>query len=151
VVQNPKADVQEAVAFALRHIGPKARAKGIRLVCSGDSTIAVACDRQICRKILHALIGEVIKASPLGASVHILVRGVRGTVLLRVSSTGPGPAGAGLAPERLDLDATRLLVDAIGGTVVATQTQDSVCASLRLARADSLVRQGPEGLSSGAA
>jgi hypothetical protein len=149
--QAPKADIQEAVGFALRHVGRKARTKGIKLICSGDSTIAVACDRQLCRKVLHSLIGEVVDVSPLGASVHILARGVRGAVLLRVSSTAPAQVGVGVVWEVPDFAPVRSLIDAIGGTLIATHTPDGICASLRLARVDPLMRQRPEGLSSGAA
>ena len=141
---GPAADLLEAIGFALRHVGPRARAQGMRLTCSAASGIPVAADRQICRRILCVLLGEAVRASAPGDSLHIEARPVRGAVLLRLCSHAAAEADRQAAQlAGFDVTGLRDMVEAIGGTVLITDSADGRCVSLRLARAGTMVRQGP--------
>jgi hypothetical protein len=139
----PSCNIGEAVAFALRHAGPKAEAKKARLTSAVEADIAAACDRQVGRRILHHLIDNALNGSEAGGAVHVLARRLRGVVLLRVASElGSDASGAeGRSDEPLDVTALRSLVEGAGGTLIVDRESDEIVLSVRL---DLAVRRGAE-------
>jgi len=126
------ADVQDAIAFAVRRLGPKARAAGIWLVCSGESTLFASCDRQLCRRIAVMQLDAVLARAAPGERVAITARAVRGAVLMRMTAAGEG---RGMDPDTGAnvIAAVASLADQAGGSAVAEAGPDSFGVSVRLA------------------
>jgi hypothetical protein len=132
---TPAGDVQEALAFAVRRLGPKARARGVSLICEGDCEAAAACDVSVCRRILHLLLDAAISASPCGSLVRFSVRSLKGVVLMRAVASASSREEAGTAAPGAALGPLFQLVDAAGGTLVAERRGAEMVASVRLAAA----------------
>jgi hypothetical protein len=128
-------DLLDAVGFGLRHVGGKAQAKGIRLICSTESDLAVAADRQVCRRLVCALLAEAVRASPVGATVQISGRQLKGAVLLRVLCAGEAERGGFPSEIHFDLTALQAMVEPLGGTVLVSRSAEGESLSLRLAPA----------------
>ncbi len=130
----PSCDIGEALAFALRHVGPKADAKRVRLTSVAEADIAATCDRQVGRRILHYLIDNALNGSEAGGAVRVLARRLRGVVLLRVASVlGADASDAeGRSDDPLDVTALRSLVEGAGGTLIVDREGVDIVLSVRL-------------------
>ena len=131
---EPACDVNEAARFALRNLAPRLQEKGIRLICDSDGA-AAACDQQLGRRILHRLLRFTAETSAPGAEVRMLVRTVRGAVLLRTRF--PEAAGPALSnwPAGADIASIEFLVETAGGSMVAERSPGETVLSVRLPRA----------------
>lgn len=140
VESRPPCDLDDAIGFALRHLGPQARARGITLSPGAETPILAAGDRQLCRKLVMAIVREALSASRPRAEIRIATRAAKGFVLLQVTSTAP--AGSGRA-DWIAPPPVRDLAEAIGASLVFERSGDTVAASLRLAPAGARMRQSP--------
>jgi hypothetical protein len=133
-------DLQEAVSFAVRRVGARAKASGVTLLCEGDSEVLAQCDRRDCRRIAHSLIEAVVAQCSAGGLVRVSARNLRGAVLLRVSAR----RGAGDLDWALDLAALGEMIDQAGGTLVAERSVEVESFSVRLASAERRLAGGPD-------
>jgi hypothetical protein len=150
VPPSDASDLLDAVGFGLRHVGPRARSKAIRLICSTESDLAVAADRQVCRRLACALLAEAVRASPIGAAVQISGRRLKGAILLRVLCAREADQEGLPTKSRFDVTAIRAMVEPLGGTVLPSRSAEGESLSLRLAPAALGVRQAPREPGSGA-
>jgi hypothetical protein len=133
-------DLQEAVGFAVRCVGARAKARGVTLLCEGDSEVLAGCDRRDCRRIAHGLIEAVVAHTSAGSLVRVSARSLRGAVLLRVSAR----RGAGELDSALDLAALGEMIDRAGGTLVAERSAEVESFSVRLALAERRLAGRPD-------
>ena len=146
-VTASRCDMQEAISFALQRVGPKAKAGGIALICEGESDVAVACDRALCRRIVLAILDNALARSRPGDAVAVAARNLRGAVLLRVSlSSARETVADALAlrqsPEFLTLAA---IIDDAGGTIIFDGAAAGATISIRLASAADWVAERRHG------
>jgi hypothetical protein len=130
----PRCDIGEAVAFALRHSKQKALAKNMALTSTIEPNLAVACDRQIGRRTVSLLIDAALNGSASGSTVEIVVRRLKGVVILRASSE-PGAQvseGSESDDDRFDVTALRSLVERAGGTLVVDRAGNAIALCVRL-------------------
>jgi signal transduction histidine kinase len=134
-IQPPifRCDLPDAIAFALRHVGRKAETQAVTLADDSDSDLAVACDRQLCRRIVKLLLDDAVMRTRPGGTVSISARRRKGVVLLRISSDSALDAVIGMeAPGSLELAAAESLVEQVGGTMLVEHSADGVSLSVRL-------------------
>jgi signal transduction histidine kinase len=136
-LQNAVCDIDDAVAFALRRLAPKAAAKGIAVAAIGEKGLSAACEQRACRRMLSILVDGAIDAGGDKAAVSVMARRLKGIVLLQVSLKARGSASEGAARLRsaVDQSAARELAEAAGGTLVVEELPEGARASIRLALA----------------
>ena len=128
-------DLGEAIAFALRRVEQAIKAKDLCLLRKQSSSLAVACDRRLCRQIVTALLDGVVAASPGTATLGIEARPLKGAVLFRISVEDAEHRPALLETLAAALARTQIhvLVDQASGTMLVDATNRGACVTLRLA------------------
>jgi signal transduction histidine kinase len=125
--REPPGEVAIAVGAVATLLGPRARARGVRLESFVEPRLpAVALGSDALRQVLLNLALNAVDASPRDARIDITARRVGEGVEISLADEGPGlpPAGraqlrAGLRPGGLGLAITRRLLAAAGGTLRA--------------------------------
>ena len=132
-----RCDMQEAISFALQRVGPKAKTGGVALICEGESDVAVASDRALCRRIVHTILDSALARSRPGDAVTVAARNLRGAVLLRVtlSSARETVADALALQQSPEFLALASIIDDAGGTIVFDGAAAGATISVRLASA----------------
>jgi hypothetical protein len=130
-------DIDEAVAFAVRRIGARARAKGVVVAADDGAGGAAACDRQVCRRVLSLLIEGAAMSAARNDAVLVLARSLRGAVLVQVvlQSAAAGSPSAEAFRSMVDQSGARELVEGVGGTLLVEALPNGARASVRLASA----------------
>ena len=128
-------NVGEAIAFAMRHAAPKARARGIRIACDAAADIAAAVDRRACRVMANALLDEAAARCAANSEVRIAARLTRGAVLVRIGFQPDASQGGPAEEPRATIvhRSVAELVDQAGGTVLVEPPDPSGMLSIRLA------------------
>ncbi len=156
-----------AMAAAERAVAAEAAARGVTLArrLEPGAEWALADARGLAMALTH-LLQNAVQASPEGGEVRLLARPLPdGRVALAVEDDGPGLPAAALvrvvrpfeqgtsALERgadgsgLGLPTTRLLAEAMGGTLrLTSEVGRGLCAVLRLPAAPAPARPGPKTL-----
>jgi hypothetical protein len=130
---RPRCDIGEAMAFALRHSKPKAKAKSIALTSEIEPSLAIACDKQAGRRTVGLLVDAALSGSPPGSVVTIVARRLKSVVLLRASSKlARDVCESSESDDRFDITALRLLVEGAGGTLVVDRDGNEIALSVRL-------------------
>jgi hypothetical protein len=130
---QPRCDVDEAMAFALRHAKSKAGAKNVSLSSVIEPGLVITCDRQVGRRTVGLLIDAALNGSTRGSAVEVVARRLKGVVLVRASSkSGTGARENAESEDRLDIADLRLLVEGAGGTLVVDRDGNEVALSVRL-------------------
>ncbi len=90
-------DLDKVVARALDVLGPQAEQQGLRLeqTTAGDGVV-IAADEEALTQLLLNLVGNAIKFTPKGGSVHVAVIDAAADVELTVRDSGPGIPAADL-------------------------------------------------------
>lgn len=149
----PRYDLQEAISFALRHIGPKAQAKNVALICEGESEVLAACDTRTSRRIVQGVLELAVANCGRRGAVRLAARSLRGAVLLRVSLHA-GHGGSAELPqlqEALDAASLRDIIDRAGGSMLVEPSAESVTVSIRLVSAAATLAEQRQGEAIGAA
>jgi hypothetical protein len=129
---QPRCDIGEAMAFALRHSTPKALAKKVALTSAIEPGLAVACDRQAGRRIAGLLVDAALNGSTLGSAVNIVARRLKSVLLLRAASRLGDVRENSEPDDRFDVTALRSLVEEAGGTLVVDRDGNEIALSVRL-------------------
>lgn len=139
----PCCDLQEAISFALRHIGPKAQANNVALICEGESEVLAACDMRTCRRIVQGLLELAVANCRERGVVRLAARNLRGAVLLRVSLHAADGGAVQLAQLHEALAAASLqdIIDRAGGSMLVEPSADGVTVSIRLVSATRTVAE----------
>jgi signal transduction histidine kinase len=90
-------ELDKVVARALDVLGPQAEQQGLRLEqrTAGDGVV-IAADEEALTQLLLNLVGNAIKFTPKGGSVHVAVTDAAADVELTVGDNGPGIPAADL-------------------------------------------------------
>ena len=90
-------ELDKVVARALDVLGPQAEQQGLRLeqTAAGDGVV-IAADEEALTQLLLNLVGNAIKFTPKGGSVHVAVTDAAADVELTVRDSGPGIPAADL-------------------------------------------------------
>ena len=90
-------ELDKLVARALDMLGPQAEQQGLRLeqTTAGDGVV-IAADEEALTQLLLNLVGNAIKFTPKGGSVHVAVTDAAADVELTVRDSGPGIPAADL-------------------------------------------------------
>ena len=96
LVRQP-VELDKVVARALDVLGPQAEQEGLRLeqTAAGDGVV-IAADEEALTQLLLNLVGNAIKFTPKGGSVHVAVTDAAADVELTVRDSGPGIPAADL-------------------------------------------------------
>jgi hypothetical protein len=129
---QPRCDIGEAIAFALRHSTPKALAKKVALTSAIEPSLAIACDRQGGRRIAGLLVDAALNGSTPGGAVNIVARRLKSVLLLRVASKLGDVCENSESDDRFDVTALRSLVEGAGGTLVVDRNGNEIALSVRL-------------------
>ena len=115
---NESSDVDYAVDFAFRLLGPDAAERSVELVRGTTAPGLVQVGKRQCRQILLAIVGDALRQAPAGARIQVDTKTLRGAVLLRLTVTGAGVAAAPSAAAAEDGAMARGLIDAANGTIL---------------------------------
>ncbi|WP_177176889.1 sensor histidine kinase [Faunimonas pinastri] len=145
--EQGRCNVNEQVDFAFRLLAHEAASRNVRLVQQAEEQVDAGCDERVCRQILLNLVGNAIKFGGRDSTVNVLVRRMKGTVLVQVVDEGPGlsnedcatvlvPYYRGATDEPgtgLGLSIVNDLVEECGGSIVLKNGADKgLVVSIRL-------------------
>jgi hypothetical protein len=140
--QGPACDAADAVDFARRHAEADLSAREVELTASVDPSIAICCERQVCRRILVLMLEAALANAEPGDALRLSVRVVKSVVLIQLTATATsGTAGGEFEEDAPELSAIRQLAEAAGGTVIADRSQGEARISVRFALASGTWRQ----------
>ena len=130
-------DAGEAVAYAIDHVAPKAKAKGIKLSLRAEPGLAASCDQCAARRMACLLFEAGVNASVSGGEVGIVARRLRGVILLRTTTSPQTGANNGtiFGPLARCVDELQQLAEGVGGTVMVEEQNGKTTLSLRLLQA----------------
>ena len=130
----PSCDIGEAFAFALRHSGPKAAARKIILTAEIEPGIAVACDRQVGRRVACQLVDIALNGSRAGGRVNVAARKLRSVALVSAASKvgADGCEDEAESDAQLETSTLRAAVEGAGGTLVVRREGHDIALSVRL-------------------
>jgi hypothetical protein len=132
-------DIREAVAHALDHVAPKAKAKGIKLSLRAEPGLAASCDQRTARRMACLLFEAGVNALVSGGEIGIVARRLRGVILLRTTTSPQRDASNGttFGPFARCVDKLQQLAEGVGGTVMVEEQDGKTTLSLRLLQARS--------------
>jgi hypothetical protein len=128
-------DLGEALAFAISHAAPKARARGVRIASVFFDDIAAAVERRTSRIIVNALLDDAVTCSAADTKIDIAARRTRGAVLVRISFE-PDPSDFDVAERLRGIIAHRAvaeLVDRARGSLLVEPPNTFGMVGIRLA------------------
>lgn len=134
LLEPPSCDVSPALEFALQRLERRPRARRVQITSSVEPYLAIACDRQIGRRILALLVECGASGCAAGGSIEFSARRVKGVALIRAAGSLGSEANITtvLAEDSPAIDTLRTLVEDAGGTLVIEVRPAEFVISVRL-------------------